>query len=222
MEIYALHVLPRNGEWEYAKDYIQNSDVLDEERRDCYFNALQDLEEDAVAEDMHGDSPPQQGMDDVNRSASLDSITTETTIRAATSASHHRSKSEKDYGIEHTKPDSGNTTASPPITKSISKPAPKTQPISKPTPGRSPPKSARTSAYKRSAAIVASLQHVMKNLTQYISHNPTSLLQFILFLVGIVMTFSRRDVQYRVAKLTGTGWEKVKQTVGMGVKVSYI
>ncbi|KFY14263.1 hypothetical protein V491_06109, partial [Pseudogymnoascus sp. VKM F-3775] len=45
LELYTLHVLLRNDEWEYARDFISSSEVLDEERRDAFLAALQSLED---------------------------------------------------------------------------------------------------------------------------------------------------------------------------------
>ena len=45
LELYTLHVLPRNGEWEYAKEFIGMSEVLDEERREMFQQTLQALRE---------------------------------------------------------------------------------------------------------------------------------------------------------------------------------
>lgn len=222
IEIYALHVLPRNGEWEYAKSFINTSEILDEERRDNYLNTLQDLEDDSSLKDEYEDALPQQRMEDVTRNGSMDSIGTETTVKAVAPALHHRSNSEIDYGIEKTEPPSEYTIDRSTVAKPIRKPSWKTQSTSKPLPARSPPKRSQSSVYKRSIAAVVGIRHVMKNMAEQISHNPMPLLQFVLFLMGIIMAFSRRDVQNRVARLTGSGWEKVRQTVGMGVKVSYI
>src|SRR4051812_43837099 len=40
LELYTLHVLPQNGEWDYARDFITMSEVLDDERRDAFLHAL--------------------------------------------------------------------------------------------------------------------------------------------------------------------------------------
>lgn len=51
LELYTLHVLPRNGEWEYAREFITVSPVLDDERREAFLQALDTLrEEQAEAE----------------------------------------------------------------------------------------------------------------------------------------------------------------------------
>lgn len=51
LELYTLHVLPRNNEWEYAREFIHVSPVLDEERREAFLQALDTLhDEQAEAE----------------------------------------------------------------------------------------------------------------------------------------------------------------------------
>ena len=48
------------------------------------------------------------------------------------------------------------------------------------------------------------------------------LLQLLAFIVGLLVVISRKDVKDRVRRLLAQGWGKVRQTAGMGVKVSYI
>ena len=45
LELYTLHVLPSLSEWKYAKDSINMSEMLDEDRREYFLRILQDLEE---------------------------------------------------------------------------------------------------------------------------------------------------------------------------------
>ncbi len=45
LELYTLHVLRRNGEWDYAREFITASPILDEERREAFLQALQSLQE---------------------------------------------------------------------------------------------------------------------------------------------------------------------------------
>ncbi|KAK4179286.1 putative PEX26 peroxisomal biogenesis factor 26 [Triangularia setosa] len=45
LELYTLHVLPRNQEWVYAKEFISVSPILDEERREAFLQALESLQE---------------------------------------------------------------------------------------------------------------------------------------------------------------------------------
>ena len=226
IELYTLHVLPRTGEWKYARDFISMSEILDEELREEFLQTLQILEEEEnKGQDQFEDALPQQ--DELTEQEPLPAEETRPdsmeTMRQGPSPTHHRSDSEQDYGIDQPRA-SSNTSKSPSAyPKATSKPAKALQPKS----SRSPPtkstgKTTNISILKRSAAVLSALQQLIKNMTEQVSQNPMSLLRFVLFLMGLIAALSRRDVKDRLGRLTGAGWDKVKRTVGMGVKVSYI
>ncbi len=226
IELFTLHVLPRTGEWDYARNFINRSEVLDEESREEFLQTLQSLEdEDSKGQDQFEDSLLEQ--DELTKQEPLPAEETRSdsmeTIRQKPFATHHKSESEQDYGIDKTPnpPDAPNVQSSPP--KAISKSA---KAIQTKQPRSSPTKSAgqttNTSIYRRSAVILSALQKLIKNMTEQVSQNPMSLLRFVLFLMGLIVAFSRRDVKDRMGRLTGAGWDKIKSTVGMGVKVTYI
>ncbi|GAB1320490.1 hypothetical protein MFIFM68171_10700 [Madurella fahalii] len=48
LELYTLHVLPRNSEWEYAREFVSVSPVLDDERREAFLQALHGLQEEQL------------------------------------------------------------------------------------------------------------------------------------------------------------------------------
>ena len=81
---------------------------------------------------------------------------------------------------------------------------------------------ANKGVYERGLAFLASLQQLLLSIARSTTNNPTILLRTILFLVALVVALSRRDVKERIRRITGVGWGKLKSTVGMGVKVSYI
>jgi len=133
--------------------------------------------------------------------------------------------SETDYGIEDPAPESVGRNPKPATSRQAAKPAKMTQSSRtqlSPT-SRSPPKkSAPQGLYRRSAAFIAVLHQLVLNMAHSMSKNPMFLARMILFIVGLILTFSRRDVRDRVRRITDAGWDKVRRTVGMGVKVSYI
>ena len=45
LELYALHVLPEVGEWEYAREFVEGCGSLDEERKEGFLAALDGLRE---------------------------------------------------------------------------------------------------------------------------------------------------------------------------------
>ena len=55
LELYTLHVLPRNSEWDYAHEFISVSPVLDDERRDAFLQALDTLREEQAEAERRGE-----------------------------------------------------------------------------------------------------------------------------------------------------------------------
>ena len=229
IELYALHVLPRNGEWEYAKDFVSMNEMLDEEVREELLQSLQDLkEENLKGEESIQDAVPQPEdlLEQEPRPARETEKESIETVRQLQPSNHHRANSEKDYGIDDVE--------SPPnLTKPPSAPSAPSAPLAKPSrasqikSSRSPPlnasrKATTPSIYSRSINFIHALEHMVSRLAENLSRNPMGLLRFILFLMGLIMAFSRRDVKDKVGRLTGAGWDELKRTVGMGVKVSYI
>lgn len=226
IELFTLHVLPRTGEWDYAREFINRSEVLDEGIREEFLQTLQSLEnEDSEEQDHFEDALPQP--DELTEQEPLpaeemrsDSMET---IRQKIFATHHRSDSEQDYGIDKSRAPPDGPEVQPPPPKPTSNPTRAVQPKHpRPPPTKSAGKTTNISIYRRSAAVLSALQQLIKKMTEQVSQNPLSLLRFLLFLMGLIVAFSRRDVKDRLGRLTGAGWDKVKRTVGMGVKVSYI
>lgn len=226
IELYTLHVLTRNGEWDYAREFIDMSEVLDEDVRESFLQALRTLETDENnGQDHFENALLQQNEKPENVRQPAEDMRTESveTMRQSPPPILYRSNSERDYGIDKARPSPDPPKARSPSPKSKSKPAKAIHPrSSRMPPTRSSGKSVNGNIYNRSVVILSALQHHIQNMTERMSQSPMSLLKFVLFLTGLVLAFSRRDVKERVGRLTGAGWEKLKETVGMGLKVSYI
>ena len=52
--------------------------------------------------------------------------------------------------------------------------------------------------------------------------NPTSVLRMLLFVLMFVVAASQAKIREKVKRVLEGGWAKVRGTVGMGTKVSYI
>lgn len=238
LELFTLHVLPRNEEWDFARSFINNSDILDDERRESFLQTLQELQEAIDTEDraveleFHGerDEESKRQQEEEERK------------RAHTAAEelrnggvHRRSSSEVDYGIEKSHP-SGTSTS---VNAAESKPA---APKSRPTPGpasgrtqfsppaetpkhrpvRKSPQSHSNDMLTQARQLVRALQSLVRNVTGAMTSNPTTLFRAFLVVLAILMAFSRQEVRERVRRIVGSSWDKIRRTVGMGVKVSYI
>ncbi|KAL8968553.1 MAG: hypothetical protein Q9183_002410 [Haloplaca sp. 2 TL-2023] len=225
LELYILHVLPANSQWEYARDFVQMNDTLDEEQKDLFQQALEGFQTDKFPENA---TPRQSDYAEIEAVAGLKEAEPRPVedTEQPDSREHRRSNSEQDYGIEEAKaallPKAGTKAADTKSSASASRSSRSSQRREgKPSPGpkTSPRKQpSNSSIIQRSKAFVAGLQKLVSNMIQSMSRNPLALFRFVIFLVALVVALSRRDVKERIGKM----WEKVKGTVGMGVKVSYI
>lgn len=226
IELFTLHVLPRNEEWEYATEFINLSEVLDEERKELFLQTLEGLKEEKERGELRAaelqrqkDAELDKQRDDERREA--EEAAAATTAAQPKANGHKRNTSEVDYGIEK------GSTRSPSKGKG-------SKASDKSPNGKSSARTALSSGSKnskkqlkpeprsQSRAVANAVRNLFKHIVQSVSGNPMSILRTVLFLLGILMAMSRQDVRDRIRRITGGAWQKVKGTVGMGVKVSYI
>lgn len=220
-----MHVLPRNDEWEYSTEFVNLSEVLDEERKDLFLQTLEGLKEEKERGEMRAvelqrakDAELEQQREDERREA-------EEAAGAAArlqSNGHKRSTSEVDYGIE----------------KNRSQASPKGK-GARPSTDKSPNGKSRTSLSssgsknvkkqdkveprgRSSQAVATGLRNIFRHIIRTVSGNPMSIVRTLLFVIGILMAMSRQGVRDRIRRVMDGAWQKVKATAGMGVKVSYI
>ncbi|KAL4976844.1 hypothetical protein BDW66DRAFT_44899 [Aspergillus desertorum] len=226
IELFTLHVLPRNEEWDYAREFINLSEVLDEERKEVFLQTLDGLKEEkeqgklrAAALQRENDAELERQLQEAERQRVEEAASVE---RAAQQKNYQQSGSGVDYGIEKNHPNgstrgkkgekagsskawaSSRTALSPPGSKNFKK-----------------PEKPETRA-KQSQALAAMLRNIVQYLGKSIFKNPLLFLRSLLFLLGIVFALNRPNVRERIKRIAGSSWQKVRGTVGMGVKVSYI
>ncbi|OAP64086.1 hypothetical protein AYL99_00058 [Fonsecaea erecta] len=260
LEIFTLHVLPRNGEWDYAKSFISNSDILDEERREAFMQTLQELQDvteresslEVADEDVFEDSEEVFAKQEGTGAAG----TTEEAVSPSQSGAskHQRTSSEVDYGIERAHPNGGAhaaaskdptpAIASSPMTSLPPQPVPTPRSPPPPAPpsssihGRahfSPPaqtprrpatrknsKSSQNTLTAQARQLFLALSHLVRNLATTLQKNPTAMLRFLLFVLAFMMAFSQKQIREKTRAAARRAWEKLRGTLGMGVKVSYI
>lgn len=232
LELYTLHVLLRNNEWDYAREFINISEVLDEERREAFLQALQSLQDEQAEQENREEEAQRQQEEQLQRDleeAKQRRIQDEERERQREEESRRallkREPSEVDYGVDdshHGGSINGSTTArSARVDPKPSKPASKSvrngvSHASKSSTGKKIV--ARPSMVQRMGAIITNLRKLLESMAASFQTNPMLLLRLFAFSVAIVVAFSRRDVKDRVKRM----WEKVRATAGMGVKVSYI
>ncbi|KAH8769734.1 peroxin 26 [Hyaloscypha finlandica] len=229
LELYTLHVLLRNNEWDYARDFITISSVLDEERREAFLQALQSLQEEQQEnerrekeERRYQEEQLKKDIEDARRRR-IENEEREKRIE------EERKKervggSEVDYGVEDSPPRPGSSKSRSSARGGSAKGG-RSMPSSSPTARSSvPAKNIKVppSLMTRAGNVVMNLRKLVESMAGGFKTRPMLLMQMLAFVVGILVLFSRRDVKERVKMMLGKGWLKVRQTAGMGVKVSYI
>ncbi|KAH2222593.1 hypothetical protein KXV31_009369 [Aspergillus fumigatus] len=226
IELFTLHVLPRNEEWDYAREFINMSEVLDEERKDVFLQTLEGIKEEKEQGELRAAALQRE------KEAELERQTREEDRRRAEEAAaaerleqknQRRNDSKVDSGIEKSRPNGASKAKVGKLADKMSS--------SKSTPsGRtafSPPASSKNvKKTDKPARSNRALANVLRNIMQYMSKtvagNPLSIARTLLFMLGIIVALSRQNIREKIRRITGSGWQKIKGTVGMGVKVSYI
>jgi hypothetical protein len=233
LELYTLHVLVRNNEWDYARDFIRASSVLDEERRDAFLQALDSLHEDQLAQDREQEEERQRQEEqlrrDVEEARRQRAENEERERRRLEEQRSHREGSEIDYGIEESTPSVAGSNHGRQNNKRAS-PSHEQQPRRQSSSsGSSRPKSSAKAAAAgpltltaRASLILMRFRAVIEHLSAALNSNPAALMRLLAFVAGVLLMFSHKGLRERVKRILGAAWGKVKATAGMGTKVSYI
>lgn len=215
LELYTLHVLLRNNEWDYAREFISVSSVLDEERRDAFLQALGSLQEEQQEQERTEREEKQRQDEqlkrDLEEARQLRAENEERERKRLEEERARREGSEVDYGIEQTPSSKGRHMRAGSSAISRSKAfVSKGKSVGVPSLGA------------RAAMIFNKLRAIIEHMGTSFKTNPVLLMKFVAFIAGIILMFGNKRIRERISRVIGTGWNKVKATAGMGVKVSYI
>jgi DNA polymerase III alpha subunit (gram-positive type) len=219
LELYTLHVLPRNGEWDYAREFIMMSEVLDDERKEAFLQALHGLKEEqqvAALREKEIQLAQQQQLELQRRQEEtrlVEAKRVEEESKKREELRRHQKQPEATAReINRLKPPHGRANGNSSIS-ARPKQAPEKE-ISRRT--------APASLYARAGAIFTAVQTLILGTTRSLRSNPMLLLRTSLFILVFALAFGRRDLRERVKRILSQTWAKIRGTIGMGVKVSYI
>jgi DNA segregation ATPase FtsK/SpoIIIE-like protein len=211
LELYTLHVLPRNEEWDYAREFITMSEMLDEERKEAFLLALHSLKEekeDTAAREEKLRQQQQEQMEERRRE-------TEAKRLEQSRAEDERRKREEENRRQPRGSDERFRKPQP-----TPQPTPSQSRISR-TPGKKPT-TPPPGFYNRASTMFGNIQTMISNTAHQMTANPMAFFRTLLFLLAFGLAFGRRDLRERILRIIRNAWDKVRRTVGMGVKVSYI
>ncbi|KAF2456473.1 hypothetical protein BDY21DRAFT_288017 [Lineolata rhizophorae] len=202
LELYSLHVLPALEQWDAAREFIQMSDTLDDERKDAFILALHGLKaERETAREREDEVRRRQEEqwrrkeeEERRRQREEEEAEERRRVRREEEERRKRDKQQQQQQ-QRDRARQGQASLSPPHAAAAASPA--------------------KALYQRAAALCSAL--LLKPLNA-LATNPLAALRMVLFVLALALALGRRDVRERLRR----AWEKVKSTVGVGVKVSYI
>jgi hypothetical protein len=224
LELYTLHVLPRNGEWDYAKEFISMNGLLDEERKEAFLQALVGLKEEQEHAAKREKEIQKAQLEQLEKQRQEEEEEQRRQQQAAKREEERKKEDQKrreqqlkkqPESISGNRPKPFNTRAAgiPGGTASRPRPGAKKDGLVRREP---------MTLVERMGAVVGNIQSLILATTLSIKSNPLMLLRTVLFVMAFAIAFGRREVRARVRRALKQGWSKVKGTVGMGIKVSSI
>jgi hypothetical protein len=213
LELYTLHVLPRNDEWDYAREFVSMSEVLDDERKEAFLLALHSLKEEKEDADAREEKLRQQQQEQ------LEERRRETEARRLEQARADDDRHKRDQETPRP-PRSTDDRARTPKPQSQPHPPPPSSRTSR-TPAKKPT-TPPPGLYTRLSSLFAGIQNTLVQSARHMTSNPLAFLRTLLFLLAFGIAFGKREVRERIMRVVRVVVEKVRRTVGMGVKVSYI
>jgi TolA-binding protein len=232
LELYALHVLPEVGEWEYAREFVEGCGNLDEERKEAFLAALEGLKEEREGlkrrEVELQEQRDREAQEELRRREQVEQKRVEEAERerqrheqqqketAAKTASNTATAAASSSNIEpRTSALNDNNTNSntPPNNHPRS-----TQPSRS---ARKPPPNSQQPTAANATTLLTRLTSLAHHLRR--SLGPSLLnARLLIFFFAFLLLAARRDFRVRLRRALGEAWAKVRRTVGMGVKVSYV
>ncbi|KAM3535820.1 hypothetical protein MY4038_000870 [Beauveria bassiana] len=214
LELYTLHVLLRNNEWDYAREFISVSAVLDDERREAFLQALESLQEEQQEQERQEREERQRQEDQLRRDIAearrLREASEERERRRLDEEKTRKEASETDYGVESS-PSPSPRRIQRQSSGSMSRPA-----GSRSGPGQTPTLTARASA------VFSRMKMMIEQMAQTLNSNPVIFPRLLGFIVSLLIMIGHKGLRQRLQRMLGSSWAKVAATAGMGTKVSYI
>jgi hypothetical protein len=214
--------------------------VLDEGRREAFLSTLQVLrDEQKHAAELEADlqrereSQLEREKLEAQKRAEEEAIAEKARVErrriedAPATSTHKRTSSEIDYGIESTNPrPTSRAESAKGGRKMVSKTGQSSSsrlPISPRSAGAASKRTSTSSSlYQRTALIFSNVQKLILSLTQSATNSPMALIRTLMMIAAVLLVLGRKGVRERVRRVIDNSFQKVRQTVGMGVKVSYI
>ncbi|KAM0701598.1 hypothetical protein Q7P35_010506 [Cladosporium inversicolor] len=229
LELYALHVLPEVGEWEYAREFVEGCGNLDEERKEAFVAALEGLKEEREGLKRREVELQEQREREVQEALRRKEQEEKRRVEEAERERQKHEQQQRDQAAKtaaNTTSNNNNNESRPSALSNNGSNTNSSNPPNGHARGGQPSRPARkTSSNSQQPANAATLLTRLTTMAHHLRHNVgPSLLnaRLLMFLFAFLILASRRDIRVRLRRTLADGWDKVRRTVGMGVKVSYV
>ncbi|KAK0252271.1 hypothetical protein LTR91_016593 [Friedmanniomyces endolithicus] len=228
LELYVLHVLPANGEWEYARQFVEMSETLDEERRQAFLHALEELKgekDGTAAKERELAERRDREMEEQRREEEARKAEQQAEIRRAEEREKERAAVVKANTLPTPSANGSSTSNRPAVPTaaanghhkpaSTSRPPPKAQKSKPPQPVPAPP----ANLYRRASSALLNVQNMVLQASRNmgLGNGTYAAFRFLMFMLAFMMVVARRDVRVRVKRLMEEGW--VKDIASTGIHV---
>lgn len=219
LELYTLHVLPANEEWDYAQQFIEMNDVLDDEHREAFLHALATLKD-----EKEGLSQRERELEELREREIEEQRARDEEKRKDQERREEERKKVAEAERNRPRPPPAASSNGKPSAQKSSSQAPSSKP---PPPKPSSQKKARIQPNRatfvsRASSLVNNFQQMVLQASRNVAGSNMALARFLMFLIAFILLIARRDLRDKLRRAIENGFAKVKQTVGMGTKVSYI
>jgi hypothetical protein len=227
LELYALHVLPEVGEWEYAREFVEGCGNLDEERKEAFLLALEGLKEEREGLKRKEVELQEQREREVQEALRRKEQEEKRRVEEAERERQKHEQQQRDQAAKTAANTASNNNNNEPRTSALSNNGSNTNSNTPNGHSRGQPSrpARKTSSNSKQPANAATLLTRLTSMAHHLRHNiGPSLLnaRLLMFLFAFLILASRRDIRVKLRRTLADGWDKVRRTVGMGVKVSYV
>lgn len=223
LELFALHVLPRNGEYVYSEELICSSDAISGDQRESYLSALKMLKEEKEQGLLRGAELQRRENEEMKQQRRAQERISEQTSARQTKLNQIEPAREfsSEYACEAAKTFNGEKPSSKFERQSVSSLTPRryshqqlgSQPSNMPT---------EHGVIFRLLRFPRLFLSFFRSMRRYIKTDPIAFLNALLVIFGFLMAIRQPKFRSRLLSVLDVAFKKVKGTVGMGTRVSYI
>lgn len=220
LELYTLHVLLRNNEWDFAREVITVSSILDEERREAFLEALNTLKMEQK-QIKQREWEEQRLLDEKLKQEAEESRKLNRDIEQKREEEDKLKRMMRHKVTElecGTEPNSNSchVLSTSAQNKSRSPKKSSLHSISQTNKAPAPSKNTTLSILNRSRLIFINIWKLMKLSAGNLKMRPLFILEMMAFVASLLLILRQRDFRHKMK----SSWAKLKQTAAMAGKVS--